>query len=219
LKSINHINDPRIVKGLAHPLRISILEILMDREASPSQLADELNAPLGNVSYHVRILDNLGLIKLTRKKPRRGAIEHYYKARGRARVTDSAWGEVPEIVKEAFVNSALHQIGNFITQAATIGGFDRADAHLTRQPLTVDEQGFRELAAAFMRLHDEVHEIHERAGERLREANHDDEIHAGAVLMLFEAPPERPYDGDSDAWSISRPERRRGARPRAKQVS
>jgi DNA-binding transcriptional ArsR family regulator len=204
VKAINHINDPRIVKGLAHPLRISILEVLMDREASPSQLAEELNAPLGNVSYHVRILDNLGLIKLTRKKPRRGAIEHYYKARGRARVTDDAWGEVPGIVKEAFVNSTLRSVGNVVTQAASIGGFDRADAHLTRQPLTVDAQGFRELAAAYHRLHDEIHEIHERAGERLRAADHEDEIHAGAVLMLFEAPPERPYDGDSDAWSISR---------------
>jgi DNA-binding transcriptional ArsR family regulator len=216
LKTINHINDPRIVKGLAHPLRISILEVLMDREASPSQLAEELSAPLGNVSYHVRILDNLGLIKLTRKKPRRGAIEHYYKARGRARVTDSAWGEVPGIVKEAFVNSTLRSVGNVITQAATIGGFDRADAHLTRQPLTLDEEGFRELAAAFHKLHDEVHAIHERAGDRLRKADHADEIHAGAVLMLFEAPPERPYDGDSDAWSISRPEKRRAARMRAK---
>ena len=204
MRAINHINDPRIVKGLAHPLRISILEVLMDREASPSQLADELNAPLGNVSYHVRILDNLGLVKLTRKKPRRGAIEHYYKAQGRVRVSDDAWGEVPGIVKEAFVNSTLRTVGDVVTQAAAVGGFDRADAHLTRQPLTVDEQGFREIAAALHRLSDELHEIHERAGERLRAANHNDEIHAGAVLMLFEAPPERPYDGGSDGWSISR---------------
>ena len=215
MKAINHINDPRIVKGLAHPLRISILEVLMDREASPSQLAEELNAPLGNVSYHVRILDNLGLIKLTRKKPRRGAIEHYYRARGRARVSDDAWGEVPGIVKEAFVNSTLRAVGNHVSQAASIGGFDRADAHLTRRPLTVDEQGFRELAAAFHRLHDEIHEIHERAGERLRAANHSDEIHAGAVLMLFQAPPERPYSADSDGWSISRSDKRHASRVRA----
>src|SRR5947209_16576577 len=185
----------------------------MDREASPSQLAEELNAPLGNVSYHVRILDNLGLIKLTRKKPRRGAIEHYYQARGRARVSDSAWSEVPGIVKEAFVDSTLRRVASYITQAASIGGFDRADAHLTRAPVTVDEQGFSELAAAFHRLHDEVHAIHERSAERLRKADHANEVHAGAVLMLFEAPPEHPYDGDG--WSISRPARRtRSKQPR-----
>ena len=79
MKAINDINDPRLVKALAHPLRVRILGVLQDRVASPSDLAEELKAPLGNVSYHVRILAQLGLLKLVKKRPRRGAIEHYTK--------------------------------------------------------------------------------------------------------------------------------------------
>jgi hypothetical protein len=46
--------------------------------ASPSELPDALGEPLGNVSYHVRILRELDCIELVRTEPRRGALEHFY---------------------------------------------------------------------------------------------------------------------------------------------
>ena len=73
-------SDPRVIKALTHPLRVQLLRALEDRTASPSELAEEIGAPLGNVSYHVRQLHSLGLIKLVKRTPRRGAIEHYYTA-------------------------------------------------------------------------------------------------------------------------------------------
>ncbi len=203
MKAISEINDPRLVKALAHPLRVSILGILEDREASPSELADELRAPLGNVSYHVRILSNLDLIKLTKKKPRRGAIEHYYRARGKVVVTDGAWKQVPKIVKEALVDSGLRQLSEYAATAAIAGGFDRSDAHMTRQAVTVDEQGFGELAEAFMRLLHEMQEIQGRSAERLKASAHAGEINAGTVLMLFEAPVEASYSADRSDANIS----------------
>jgi DNA-binding transcriptional ArsR family regulator len=60
---------------------VRALAILTEREASPSELAEELGEPLGNVSYHVRLLHELGLIDLVGTTPRRGAIEHHYRAR------------------------------------------------------------------------------------------------------------------------------------------
>src|SRR3954454_5443789 len=125
LKPITDINDPRLVKAMAHPLRVQILSVLEQRVASPRELSDELDAPLGNVSYHVRTLSGLGLIKLVKKTPRRGAIEHYYEARGRAVVTDRAWAEVPEIVKRALVGATLGEVSDRVNEAAAAGGFDR----------------------------------------------------------------------------------------------
>ena len=69
MRTLHDINDPRLVKALAHPLRIRILAILEDRVASPSEIAEQLDAPLGNVSYHVRQLAELGLISLVRETP------------------------------------------------------------------------------------------------------------------------------------------------------
>src|SRR5437588_2926783 len=72
--------DPRVAKAFSHPLRAKILTILGQRRASPRQLADELGVPLQNLSYHVRALVGLKLIRLVDVKARRGSIEHYYEA-------------------------------------------------------------------------------------------------------------------------------------------
>src|SRR2546429_5306436 len=96
MKSFAAINEPRVAKALAHPLRARILGILEERRASPRELSDELGAPLGNVSYHVRALLNLKLIKLVKKTPPRGALEHHYESGGAsARLPDPAWGQMP----------------------------------------------------------------------------------------------------------------------------
>lgn len=69
-----------VVKALAHPLRVEILRILDEGRASPIELSRRLEAPLGVVSYHVRVLSELGLIRLVKRTARRGAIEHHYAA-------------------------------------------------------------------------------------------------------------------------------------------
>lgn len=69
----------RLVKALGHPLRVAVLQ-QMDPEAarSPSQLAEALDVPLPNLSYHMRMLVQVGALRLATTKPRRGAIEHFY---------------------------------------------------------------------------------------------------------------------------------------------
>lgn len=46
--------------------------------ASPSEIAERLVEPLGNVSYHVKVLCRAGLLELAREAPVRGAVEHFY---------------------------------------------------------------------------------------------------------------------------------------------
>jgi DNA-binding transcriptional ArsR family regulator len=190
VKQITEIDDPRLVKALAHPLRIDILRVLQDRVASPSEIAEEVVAPLGNVSYHVRFLARVGLLELVETRPRRGALEHYYRARGRVRITDKAWAQVPQIVKNAMVAATLGQVVRYVEAAATIGGFERADAAVSRRPMTVDKQGFTDLAAAVKQLLDRATEIEAESARRMATANHSGpEINAGLVTMLFEGPP------------------------------
>jgi hypothetical protein len=71
-----------LARSTAHPLRISILEILgMDegRTLSPSELSQELQIPLSNTNYHVTELAKAKLIQLARKRQVRGATEHFYR--------------------------------------------------------------------------------------------------------------------------------------------
>lgn len=74
-----------LARASTHPLRISILEVLaMDggRTLSPRDLAKELQVPLSNVSYHVRVLRRpSGFIALARRRPIHGSVEHFYRLR------------------------------------------------------------------------------------------------------------------------------------------
>jgi DNA-binding transcriptional ArsR family regulator len=71
-----------LARATAHPLRVSVLEILgIDggRTLSPSDLSKELQIPLSNTNYHVTELANAGLIELVRERQVRGATEHFYR--------------------------------------------------------------------------------------------------------------------------------------------
>ncbi|HEX2391670.1 MAG TPA: helix-turn-helix domain-containing protein [Solirubrobacterales bacterium] len=72
----------RLARATAHPLRVSILEILGiegGRTLSPSDLSHELQIPLSNTNYHVTELAKSELIELVDQRQVRGATEHFYR--------------------------------------------------------------------------------------------------------------------------------------------
>lgn len=69
-----------LAKGLSHPIRAQALAILVERTASPKEIAGEVDETLPNVSYHVRVLENLGLIELVEEEAVRGSVAHFYRA-------------------------------------------------------------------------------------------------------------------------------------------
>lgn len=202
------LQNPTLVQALAHPLRAKILAVLQERQASPKQLSEELGTPLANVAYHIQVLRKLKLIRLVKKTPRRGAVEHHYKADHGFRVDDSAWGKTPALFKETLVAGALEEIGNYATGAAATGGFDHADAHLTRTRLVLDAQGWDELAKMLMEVHDTTERLQKESAKRLRASNHEGERRTGLVMMLFEATPEVP-----NADEAAEPPPKRASRP------
>jgi DNA-binding transcriptional ArsR family regulator len=195
LKHYQDITDPSLAKALAHPLRTRILAALEDRTASPSELADELEAPLGIVSYHVRRLTALGFLKLVKRVPRRGAVEHYYTAVAGPRITSSTWGATPSIVKQATVSAALEEIGSRVGAAAGAGGFDQAESHISRSPVMVDREGWKALARELDALLPRIQEIEAKSRERLERADHQGEQEATVVLMLFNSPSDVSANG------------------------
>lgn len=219
MKPYSDINDPRLIKALAHPLRVRILSILETRDiASPNEMADELSVSLGVMSYHVRRLHALGFLELVKRTPRRGAIEHHYRAKARPHVTDQGWAETPSIVKRAMVGASLQQITGFINAAAAQGGFDRGDAHLSRTVVALDDQGWRALAAEMARLMERVDELQEESLERVKASGDHAEAaikRSAAVMMLFEAEGVPEHDPARDvAGGEDRLGRRSSRRPR-----
>ena len=182
---MTNIDDPRYVKALSHPLRVRILALLQERTASPRELAQWLDATLGTVSYHVRTLHDFGLIELVKTTQVRGAIAHHYKAKVRPRVSDEAWASAAPIVKQAAVGAALQTVDEYARASAASGGFDRAEAHLTRTNLRLDAKGWQQAAKACEKLLGELTRIEESSGKRLAKDPHADGASDAAVVMLL----------------------------------
>jgi predicted ArsR family transcriptional regulator len=165
---------------------VRILGVLEQRTASPTEIADELGVPLGNVAYHVRQLAALKLIRLVKRTPRRGAVEHHYKVDGRPQISDESWDQVPEIVKQAMVGATLGQIGQRVNAAAAAGGFSRPEAHLNRTQLVLDPQGIEAVAKELRATVERIDRIAEASAKRLTESDHAGEQRATVAMMFFE---------------------------------
>lgn len=74
-------DTPELISALNHPLRRRILRAYLDdrfQVASSTQLATEMEMPLGNVAYHVKTLARLGVLELVSSQKVRGAEERFY---------------------------------------------------------------------------------------------------------------------------------------------
>ena len=93
-----------IARLIGHPTVVRVIELCATQSRSPRQLADFLDQPLGQVSYHVRKLADLDVLVLVHTEPRRGAIEHYYRLSPsvqRRNKRDASSGEQPVKMQDA----------------------------------------------------------------------------------------------------------------------
>ena len=188
------ITDTETVKALAHPLRLQILRLLEEKDMSPVEISAALGIPVNRVSYHMRQLARFDLVRLVRTTPRRGAVEHHYRLQARPRISEKAWAQVPEIVKQAMAGAAVVQILAHIHSNAASGGFDRPDAHLSRTDMVLDDRGWKEISEELGRMLSRLEQIHAASSERLETANHAEQIRGSVVLAMHEvlAAPDAP---------------------------
>jgi DNA-binding transcriptional ArsR family regulator len=177
--------DQRIMKALSHPLRVRMLTLLNQKVASPSELADELDEPLGNVSYHMRFLADLKMVKLVRTEPRRGAVEHYYEALEPPLISDQDWAQLPVGLRRSLSDSTLGDIARDLKGASETGGFDRENMHVSRLALTLDQEAWDELSSLLSDVLERARRMQEQANKR-RNRSAPDAILTTLVLMQFE---------------------------------
>ena len=138
--------DERLAKALSHPLRQRILQRLNEGGVkSPNELSRDLGDPLGNVSYHVRILRELDCVELVRTEQRRGALEHYYRATAQPWLDDKQWARLPAAFRRKTLGRTLSELLQAAGDASQTGGFDHPEAVVNRVPLELDEQGWSDV--------------------------------------------------------------------------
>ena len=72
------VTAPEQLRALADPLRGTLLELVLERAATITELARAVGRPKSTVGYHVNVLVDAGLFKVVRTRRVRAIEERYY---------------------------------------------------------------------------------------------------------------------------------------------
>jgi DNA-binding transcriptional ArsR family regulator len=98
------------MKALADPARQSILDLVLERAASTTELAEALGKPKGTVDHHLKVLANAGLVRVVRTRKVRAMTERFWGRTGRTiHVQSPVAGECDAA---RFVREALDELND-----------------------------------------------------------------------------------------------------------
>ena len=189
--------DVGVVKAIGHPLRMQLLSRLNERVASPVELARELDESVQLVSYHVRILRDLGFVELVSTTPRRGAIEHHYRAVRRPYFSDEDFASLPANARAAISGTTLEGLMQHAAAAHRAGAFEqKGNVHISSTDLLLDDEALGELAGMMTEVLDRALALQTESRARLQ--NGASEARAHVSLLLYPSdgtPPETGRGG------------------------
>src|SRR6476620_9111826 len=123
-----HADTSARMKALGDPLRLTIVDLVLERAMTVTELAERLRRPKGSVAYHVKVLVDAGLLQVVRTQKVRAIEERYYGRVGRTIVFDDhSPGEVP------FLHEMLSEVDLERSDDETTGGFTYRHARIPRE--------------------------------------------------------------------------------------
>jgi len=189
-----------IAEAVRHPLRIRILEVLNERDMSPSQFVKAGYADFffghrpepNHIAYHFRELEGYGCLEEVAWRKSRGSIMRTYRGKARAAFADAEWSELSEKEKRDISRTVARGL------IARIDGAFIADTFLTRDDhqlswfaMQLDERGWTEAHEVLAEAFADVSRIHADARARLSESG-ERGVSATAGILFFESPGPTP---------------------------
>lgn len=181
----------QVVRALANPTRIRILDAIAEGPASPTELGARIGETPGVIAYHLRVLRATGCVRLVEDAPVGPAIERPYELAPSAmptrrlaptRAAHSGPGHPPaSIVQSVLERSRRHRGENL---------FGERKEQLSCASIVVDKEGWQEIAAAIGEALDRISTAQERSAERLSTSSTKG-IEATIAVMTFESPSRR----------------------------
>jgi DNA-binding transcriptional ArsR family regulator len=185
-KARPNLIDERVLKAQSHPIRAHILNILREGPSSPAKMHRRMdNVSLNLVCHHVKVLKDVGLIELVDVRHHGGRREHIYRALQRQYLTLEEWLAVNPKVRNPITTTILSQISEDTTRSIGEGKFaELEDNHLSRSPIELDREGWKEVIDILETALEGVLEAHARSAERSRESGEPLMI-ARVVIMQY----------------------------------
>ena len=125
-----HVDTAERLKALGDPLRLLIVDLVLERAMSVTELAERVGRPRGSVAHHVDVLLNAGLLQVVRTRKVRAIDERFYGRAARTFVMSHTTDELPflgEVLAEVDIDRAsTHPEGTGVTYRRARIPADRA---------------------------------------------------------------------------------------------
>lgn len=169
LKPIS-LTDPRLAAATSHPTRVHVLSVLNGRRDTIQSIATELGVDPRHVGYHMKKLLELDCVELvgTDTTIRGGAaVQNEYTATRRPVLEDDAWEQLDDKTKRGITVTLMRLVSSEVDDAMESGTFyEPDDNHISRTPMTVDDEGWEETKDLLDRTSEKLLDIQERCTER-----------------------------------------------------
>jgi DNA-binding transcriptional ArsR family regulator len=146
-------DTPARLKAAGHRLRALILDLVLERAMTVSELAERVGKPRGTVAHHVDVLVDAGLLKVTATRKVRAIEERFY---GRTAHTivfppSTRGGDLP-FIADARAEADLSDAATMTDGGEPVGGFTLRHARIPAELVNEFTERVMALAAEFTRL-------------------------------------------------------------------
>jgi DNA-binding MarR family transcriptional regulator len=186
--------DRHLIKALGHPVREHILAVLNERVASGREIGEELGADVSSFYHHVEELEKLGCIERIESRRRRGAREHFFRARRTVLLDDAAWRRIPPTLRSDLAGSFVQRIFDDVVAALESGALGSTDAHIAWTPARFDRRGWEEATGLLAETLARLSAIQEKSARRLSRTG-GKAIAATVATLAFRGSRERSASG------------------------
>jgi DNA-binding transcriptional ArsR family regulator len=128
------VTAPEQLRALADPLRTTLLELLLERAATVTEMAQAVDRPKSTVAYHVNLLVAAGLLRVVRTRRVRAIEERYY-----GRVARTLYIGVLTRPEDKQVVAAINGLAEAAAESASAHAADELRCLLVHARIRVEE--------------------------------------------------------------------------------
>jgi DNA-binding transcriptional ArsR family regulator len=128
------LNAPEQLRALADPLRATVLELLLERAATVTEMAQAVDRPKSTVAYHVNLLVDAGLLRVVRTRRVRAIEERYY-----GRVARTLYIGVLNRPEDKQVVAAINALAEAAVESAPAHAADELRCTLVHARIPIEE--------------------------------------------------------------------------------
>ena len=141
-----HVTTDEQLRAVSNLTRHRIMAVLRFEPATITQIAERVGLAKGSSSYHVRLLERAGLVKVVRTRKVRGVTERYYAMAARTIALPDPGEGAPDVLMR-------HAVADLEASSA------QSERHVGMAHLRLTDEQFAELGARLQALADEYRKL------------------------------------------------------------